>query len=181
MEPLTTPKKQPKPKPIDDYLRENIGQKSQTEIAKEIGRSKSYVSKRIKLLGLVSKPKKEPQPSAQKVLSIRKPKPQNSVPRYLVDDKIRILLGKEGHRCLNTYGVVVEVEPGNIPVIEYRNLSGLRLSDFSRHLTKKEFYMAGTFYVHYEEPGCRIETQPIRELKLEDLIEEVELEDLEYA
>lgn len=145
----------------DDYIREHYLSVPKKEIARRIGRSQFYVHHRCKILGLTT-PKEILEQRKEEQTGIRKRKKL----RYRPGHRIRILLSDEPGDFRVTYGQVIRVEEKNKPVVEYTNLSGLRLSDFDRHVYRKEVALFGPFHVHRERPGDdRIETKPYRTIK----------------
>lgn len=69
-----------------------------------------------------------------------------SEPRpYKIGHKIRILLGrKEGDHTV-TFGRVVSVGDDNVPVVRYRDYSGLKLGEFDRIVKPHEVLRKGKF------------------------------------
>jgi len=156
-------------------------------MAEEIGKSEFYVKYRLKVLGLSLTEEEKRERWARNILRCNqapRPKrtPQYHVARpYKVGHKIRITIGKDPGHFRATYGEVVRVLPGNKPVVEYCNLSGLKLSEFDRHVYRKEVALSGPFFIHREYPGSsRSETEPGRLLDWEEVeeVEEMELEEV---
>lgn len=167
--------------PHDEYIRDNYLTTTIKDMAAKIGRSEFYVRSRILHMGILL---------PQSVLKQRRLKNLNSTsgitkknasksklikPRveelypYRIGDRVRVILGTEPGDFRVTYGQVIRVEEKNKPVVEYTNLSGLRLSDFDRHVYRKEVALFGLFHVHREQPGDdRVETKPYRTIKGDD-------------
>lgn len=64
---------------------------------------------------------------------------------YKVGNKIRILLGGEDGGHTVTFGVIVKVASNGKPIVEYEDLSAMRLCEFDKHLQPNDLFMIGDF------------------------------------
>lgn len=165
----TKPRKKKDKYPHDEYIRKHFFTMYQTQIARNIGKSDVYVGYRANAMGLYLTPeqvRERRRTNAKKVCEEQTGIRKRNKLRYRPGHRIRILLSDNPGDFRVTYGQVIRVEEKNKPVVEYTNLSGLRLSDFDRHVYMKEVALFGPFHVHRERPGDdRVETKPYRTIK----------------
>ena len=69
-----------------------------------------------------------------------------------INDKIKVYISQEPGESEYTTGVVQSLDDYQTPVIKYKDLSHLKLSEFDRLILQKDVIMIGRYKVHEAWP-----------------------------